>query len=828
MKYFVGIDLGTTNSAISTFDGVKIRVWKNKKDQSDVTPSAIYVDKRGRRFYGKKAYENSFRQPESCAKLFKRFMGTNTKFKLGNEELTPEECSAEILRELFKNLPEEIRENKGEVGTVITVPAAFNQMQNAATLEAAKLAGLGKIALMQEPVAAIMRVMKDNQADGNFLVFDLGGGTLDVAIAERISGKVNFLANGGLTMCGGRDFDKILLNNFVVPWLKKNYSLPVDWTIQEKYRKLNSIATYMAEMAKIELSSDETVKIEGETGLNDDNGEEIYIDVEINREDFDAAVGGLVTKAIATTQATIKKSGLTANDINKIIFIGGPTNYKLIRDKVVEELGIPGSIEVNPMTAVSEGAAMYAESVDWTSQEHERKSTREQFNSDTELGLSFRYESRTPDKNARIAVALEKEIVGYTFEINSVDSGWNSGLMALNNNALVTVPLYKRGENKFLVEVYDKGGDAVFLEDNKIVITQTFANVGALLAPHSIGIEVKERLGSNVSRLEYLVREGDTLPAKGQKKFRSIKKVRAGSNDSINFKLYQGEIEDKIEDNLFIGALKISGEDFRFGTILEGTEIICNYTIDDAGSIDLDVDIPAIAESFYKNFYSREEGQVNFDKASDKLNSDGKNLLEEVRQIGKAVENNDDYEKLQRAGEVASTAISANQNEQDREELKHIEEDLQEAKKVLADIRQRNKQKIRRDELINLSEYYKSYVEKSTMSQDREQFENLFERAESLIERDDSAFEDTLEEIRALSWKIIFFNDDEYVVYVFHDMTTNPDEYDDKARFYRLATAGREFIAQENYNELRKVIAELFILSGRTEDELLIANIIKA
>ena len=584
----------------------------------------------------------------------------------------------------------------------------------------------------------------------------------------------------------------------------------------------------MAEMAKIELSSDETVKIEGETGLNDDNGEEIYIDVEINREDFDAAVGGLVTKAIATTQATIKKSGLTANDINKIIFIGGPTNYKLIRDKVVEELGIPGSIEVNPMTAVSEGAAMYAESVDWTSQEHERKSTREQFNSDTELGLSFRYESRTPDKNARIAVALEKEIVGYTFEINSVDSGWNSGLMALNNNALVTVPLYKRGENKFLVEVYDKGGDAVFLEDNKIVITQTFANVGALLAPHSIGIEVKERLGSNVSRLEYLVREGDTLPAKGQKKFRSIKKVRAGSNDSINFKLYQGEIEDKIEDNLFIGALKISGEDFRFGTILEGTEIICNYTIDDAGSIDLDVDIPAIAESFYKNFYSREEGQVNFDKASDKLNSDGKNLLEEVRQIGKAVENNDDYEKLQRAGEVASTAISANQNEQDREELKHIEEDLQEAKKVLADIRQRNKQKIRRDELINLSEYYKSYVEKSTMSQDREQFENLFERAESLIERDDSAFEDTLEEIRALSWKIIFFNDDEYVVYVFHDMTTNPDEYDDKARFYRLATAGREFIAQENYNELRKVIAELFILSGRTEDELLIANIIKA
>lgn len=217
MKYFVGIDLGTTNSAISTFDGENVRIWKNKDTQNDVTPSAIYVDKRGRRYYGNRAYENSFRQPERCAKLFKRFMGTSTKFTIGDTELTPEECSAEILRELFKNLPEDIRAYKDEIGTVITVPAAFNQMQNAATLDAAKMAGLGKVALMQEPVAAVMRVMKDNQTDGNFLVFDLGGGTLDVAIAERIAGKVNFLANGGLTMCGGRDFDRILFNEFVVP-----------------------------------------------------------------------------------------------------------------------------------------------------------------------------------------------------------------------------------------------------------------------------------------------------------------------------------------------------------------------------------------------------------------------------------------------------------------------------------------------------------------------------------------------------------------------------------------------------------------------------------
>ena len=376
-----------------------------------------------------------------------------------------------------------------------------------------------------------------------------------------------------------------------------------------------------------------------------------YLDVEINRADYDKVIAEPLNKAIETARATIEKSGLTASDIDKIIFIGGPNNYKPIREKVVAELGIPGSMEVNPMTAVSEGAAIFAESVDWNSQEHERKATREQFKSDAELGLSFRYESRTPDKKARIAVVLEKEIAGYTFEINSVDSGWTSGLIELKNKQLATVPLHKRGENKFSVEVYDRGGDAVFLENNTIIITQTFANVGALLAAHSIGVEVKERLGSSVSRLDYFIREGDTLPAKGTKKFRAGKKVRAGFEDSINFKLWQGEIEDKIEDNIFIGALKISGDDFEFGTIIEGAEIICNYTIDDAGSINLEVEIPAVNESFYKNFYSREEGQVNFDKAADKINTDGKNLLEQVRDIGKAIKDDNDYEKLQRAGE---------------------------------------------------------------------------------------------------------------------------------------------------------------------------------
>ena len=134
-----------------------------------------------------RAYNNAARNPDTAAALFKRLMGTSTPVNLPaiNRTMTPEECSAEILRVLFGYLPEEIRKNN-DIGTVITVPAAFNQMQKDATMSSAEMAGIGRVALMQEPVAAVMSVMRQRKSDGIFVVYDLGGGTLDIAIAESI------------------------------------------------------------------------------------------------------------------------------------------------------------------------------------------------------------------------------------------------------------------------------------------------------------------------------------------------------------------------------------------------------------------------------------------------------------------------------------------------------------------------------------------------------------------------------------------------------------------------------------------------------------------
>lgn len=176
MKTYVGIDLGTTNSAICTFDGRETTVWKSP-EQSEVTPSAIYVDRRGHHVFGQKAVRRALNDEKNAAALFKRYLGTNKiyEFPASGSSMTPVECSAELLGVLYRYLPEEIRTDP-ETVIMITVPAAFNQIKKDATLEAAKMAKIGRTMLMQEPVAAVMSVLKRDNRDKIFLIFDLGGG----------------------------------------------------------------------------------------------------------------------------------------------------------------------------------------------------------------------------------------------------------------------------------------------------------------------------------------------------------------------------------------------------------------------------------------------------------------------------------------------------------------------------------------------------------------------------------------------------------------------------------------------------------------------------
>ena len=449
MKNYVGVDLGTTNSAICSYDGDQIRIWKSP-EQNDVTPSVIYMDRRGHKYVGKRAYDSAPHGPDNVAMLFKRLMGTSTPVNLFAVDITmtPEECSSEILRVLFGYLPEEIR-NDADVGTVITVPAAFNQMQKNATMQAAELAGIGRVALMQEPVAAVMSVMRARNADGIFVIYDLGGGTLDIALAESLGGRINLLAHGGIAMCGGRDFDRTLVDNVIKPWLFENFDLPENLSANCNYKSLLRLAAWAAERAKVELSAREQAVVslsETEARVRDQSDNEVYVDIPVARSTLDGLIEEKVGESIEAARETLAKAGLSAHDVERVVFIGGPTNYKPLRDKVSFELGIPASAEVNPMTAVVEGAALFAESIEWGSENRGRKSNRGRLAATGALDLTFNFTARTPDTRARIVVQVGGEVMpGAEFQVDSLDTGWTSGRLPLKDSAAVNVSLSKSG-----------------------------------------------------------------------------------------------------------------------------------------------------------------------------------------------------------------------------------------------------------------------------------------------------------------------------------------------------------------------------------------------
>ena len=824
MKHYIGIDLGTTNSAICSFDGASVRVWKSP-EQNDVTPSAIYVDRRGNRYFGKKAYDMAPSNEANSATLFKRYMGTSTKFRLESSGLclSPEECSAEILKVLYGYLPEEVRSDP-ESAVVITVPAAFNQIKKDATLEAARLAGIGRAALIQEPVAAVMSSMRVVKQEGVFLVYDLGGGTFDVSIAENIGGQVNLLAQGGKEMCGGRDWDRMIFNSIVVPWLRTHFHLPEKFLADKKYHSLRLLALWACEQTKIELSSgnDSIIRMDENTlRCTDLDNNEIYLDIPITRSHLNALIDGLACETIAVTRETLSKAGLTPGDIDRIIFIGGPTNYKPLRDKVSSELSIAANTDVNPMTAVAEGACIFAESLDWSDGRHNRKASNAKMV--TDLNVDFLYTARTAGPAAKVYISTKHQREDLFVEIISLDSGWSSGRAPLADGTVLDLPLIREGDNIFKTAVYDSQGRVLPLPEGRIVIAKTFASIGAIPASHSIGVEVMDKLhGTPV--LDFLVKEGDSLPKKGKRIFKAGRALVAGSPASINIKLWEGEIQNPISDNRFIGMLKIMGSDFDSGIVPTGAEIQCEFEISDGGAIHLDVSIPAVGANFQKrNFYSRQEGQIDLTN-TEKLAADGQRLYGRIEIMAGKV----DDSKLDRARDKVMTALSVDSEVHDPEEIQEAFDELLEAKRLVARTRQEHLASIRRIELELCLDYFNSTVRSYANSDEIASYERFAQSAQRSIDRGDGDCENQLLELKGRNFNVLW-RQEWFVERWFKDITAVPGDFSDPVRFERLKSAGDSCLENGETDRLRGIVSELTgirISDNTGEDMFDDANII--
>lgn len=618
---YIGIDLGTSNSVIAGVHEGAARIFR-PTDGGEVLPSAIYIDKRGHRLYGRRAYDQALMNPESVANGFKRLMGTATPIDVAGQKLSPEECSAEIIRQLLGQATTELGTDQFD-GVVISIPSAFNQMQAEATLRAAKLAGIEKVDLVQEPVAAALAAMADAKRSGKFLIYDLGGGTFDVALVESQQGEVKILAQAGVNMLGGRDFDRLIVSEIIRPWLLANFDLPENFLRDRQYFRLARVAQLAAERAKIDLSTLEEASVfasDDEVRLTDDSETEIFLDAPVTRSQLEELIRESIQHTIDLIRTLLEENEVSPAEIDRIVFVGGPSRIPLVRRMVTEALGIVADLKVDPMTAVAEGAAYYCENRMWAEktpeekpQESEAKPTNGHAEMLEEPDLSFDYEARTADDKVTITVRVAKESAGR--RIRLMTEGWDSDMLPLANGLTIVAPLQIIGENVFEAHVMDDGGGKLEDHAEKIRITRLVATTASVSATHTIAVKVRKSVESEENSFDILVNKGDKLPASGQVKLRSGTNLKGGSPGYIGFEVFQVEYPDRVELNLCVGLFRIEGGDLQQGQMIRvGDPIVFDWHMSEGGVLQSSVSLPSSDISLQsRRFYAPQAAEISFD-----------------------------------------------------------------------------------------------------------------------------------------------------------------------------------------------------------------------
>ncbi len=349
MSKVIGIDLGTTNSCVAVMEGGEPVVIANAEG-SRTTPSVVGFQKDGERLVGQIAKRQAVANSDRTVISIKRHMGSDYKVNIDGKQYSPQEISAMILAKLKKDAESYLGEPVKDA--VITCPAYFTDSQRQATKDAGKIAGLNVLRIINEPTAAALAYGLDKDKKSHkVMIYDLGGGTFDVSILDIGDGVFEVLATNGNCMLGGDDFDKRIMDYVVDDFKsKEGIDLSKDKMAMQRIKEA-------AEKAKIELSSMSSTNINLPFITADANGPK-HLDVTLTKDKFDTMTGDLVESTKAPMRQAMKDAGLSYNDIDKVILVGGSTRIPAVVEAVKCETGKEPFKGINPDECVAIGAAI--------------------------------------------------------------------------------------------------------------------------------------------------------------------------------------------------------------------------------------------------------------------------------------------------------------------------------------------------------------------------------------------------------------------------------------------------------------------------------------
>ena len=795
-----GIDLGTTHPEIALMDQGRVRVFKNV-DQRESTPSVVRIDRRGTVHVGHRAYERLGEDPENTATEFKRLMGSSHSFTFAasGRTLTPEELSAEVLKSLKADAARAGFECQA---TVITVPAYFEIVQCEATQRAAKITGLVEAPLLQEPIAAAISYGKDQlPRDGYWVVYDLGGGTFDVAIIKRTGGHLGVVDCGGNNFLGGKDFDWLVVERTFIPALTQNFDIPSLARGNQQHRILIAKLKKEAEAAKIALTdSDEvTVYLEG-CGV-DRRDRPIELAIPIRRRDYERLIEPLIAETVALCKQILDRARLTPGAVDRVILVGGSTMTPAVREAIRNTLNVQVESRIDPITVVAQGAAIFASSQPFP-HTHQIPSPGKLL---VQLSFAALCEQPTTMVAGRIrAQGNEGLLADLRARLIRDDQGWQSGFLPVKEGAFVCqVSLREHQTNTYRLTLFDGTGRPLPVEPDTLCITHGLSVANPPIQ-RTIGVEVITE--QQEGRYDPLLARGTPLPAKATRTFRAARSLAPGSTDQVlNIHVYEGEHENP-EHNLHLGTLTITGRQVR-RAVPVNAEIEVTLTIDASRIPTAHAHIPILGETFREILKDTITPRPDPDRLATELERIKMNwqLLKErgtvpaeaaaridhqvtQAKVDMAAAMGDDPGALEKADRLIRELQAALANASKAEEVPQLLESLEEARENARDV-----------------------VQKYGIAADHEQLRGLeADASRALAKKDARLCRTATERLWNLYWRVLF-QQDGFWVGVFQDLTEQ-GRFTDPARAQALMVEGSRLLQTHDIARFREVTQQLWNL----------------
>lgn len=813
-KIDYGIDLGTTNSAISRIEKgepvtIKTDVLK------DTMPSCISVNKKGSIKVGDSAYNDMKQDKRRATKTwrigasntyveFKRTMATNTNYVCTNKNcnFTSEDLSAEVLKALRSFVTDEKFDS-----VVITVPAKFTVNQKTATIEAAKLAGFKHCELLQEPIAASMAYgLTSEEKNGIWMVFDFGGGTFDAALLKVEDGIMQVFDTEGDNYLGGKNLDYALVDNIIVPYLKQNYSIDDLWMDAEKKEVLRDAMKTYAEDAKNQLSfkdHEDIITDLGELG-EDEDGEEIELDLTLTQAQVFDVFRPYFQKAVDICKNLIQRNNLNGSQITKLILVGGPTHCPLIRQMLREQITPNVDTSINPMTAVATGAALYASTLDAVVSDDDIQVET--------IKLDVNYESTTVESTEYVPVCLSNSspLNKVLVEFVRGDKAWSSGKVEINSNGEVfELNLLEGKANSFNILCYDDKGNILPCFPNEITIIQGSV-VGAAPLPYNICIGVwSDEKKRSVIEIVKGLEKNKPLPATGvvERDLKTSNQLRPGvASDVLTIPVYQTDDFDEATGKPtshyeYVADVVITGDEVDT-YIPEGSLVNITLKADSSEQMKIEVHFLATDITIEKIFDTNKKHTLE-----DTINQINKGFDEAEASIETLEESGIGVNDLR--AELASLHTDNENTTEKKEVLKHLRDLLRKIEKLDADTEWQRVEKELRDEFEHVEKAQEELGnDKSAqlVNQLRTQTDNAIRTKNVQMERQ------VLEQVRSLYIQLtMLYQCKDIIRYCNNRFGTIG--WKDSSRARQLTNRGMEQINNNPTTEgLRQIAAELLSL----------------